>query len=147
MFMIANVGNARALPRAPRSDDPMALLTVLGDPDRANEAKAYLSELNAVLAENIRVRDQAQAATAEANRCIAAANAAERKALDAQQQLQSETETSSEQLSAERAAVDSAYTALEERSEQLDKQQARIDDLTGSLRETAKHLMEWLDHD
>jgi septal ring factor EnvC (AmiA/AmiB activator) len=145
--MIANVGNARALPRAPRSDDPMALLTVLGDPDRASEAKAYLAELNAVLAENVKVRDQAQAATAEANKCIAAANAAEQRALDAQQQLQSETESSSEQLAAERAAVDTAYTALEQRSEQLDRQQARIDDLTGRLREIAKRLMEWVDHD
>lgn len=145
--MIANVGNVKALPRAPRSDDPMALLTVLGDPVRANEAKAYLTELNTVLAENVKVRDEAQAATAEANRCIAAANVAERKALDAQQRLQSETESSSKQLAAERATVNAAYAALEDRNDQLGAQQERIDDLAGRLRETAKHLMEWLDHE
>lgn len=145
--MIANVGNVKVLPKAPQSDDPMALLTVLGDPERANEAKAYLAELSIVLAENIKVRDEAQTATAEANRRVGAAEAAERRASEAQQQLQSETESSSERLAAERAAVDAAYKALEERNEQLDAQQERIDDLAGRLRETAKHLMEWLDHE
>jgi len=141
--MIGHVGSVKALPKAPRSDDPMALLTVLGDPERAKEAKVYLTELNAVLVENMKVRDDALAATAEAEKRITQANEAERKARDSERRKRDESETAAQHFAAERAAVETAYQALDDRTEQLERQQQHVDDLANRLREIAKHLTEW----
>lgn len=129
---VGHIGAVRTPPKLPAgNNDPLAMLTLLADPERTAEAKTYLADLNAATEENARVTAQAREAVAEAQARI---DEAERREAEVRE-LRTDLAEHRRQIEARQA----------ERSDELQRREQQVGERETALDRKAAEVTAGLD--